>query len=82
MKTGGAMGGAAKTPALILGTAQLGMAYGAANRRGMLSDFQARELLESAWDAGIRWFDTARAYGESERRLGEFFRSLSPAERR
>ena len=76
------MRGATKTPALILGTAQLGMAYGAANRRGMLSDFQARELLEAAWNAGIRWFDTARAYGESERRLGEFFRSLSPAERR
>ena len=69
-------------PVLILGTAQLGLAYGAANRRGMLSDLQARELLEAAWGAGVRWFDTARAYGESERRLGEFFRDLSPVERR
>lgn len=76
------MRGATKTPALILGTAQLGMAYGAANRRGMLSDVQGREVLEAAWNAGVRWFDTARAYGESERRLGAFLRSLSPAERR
>ena len=76
------MRGATKTPALILGTAQLGMAYGAANHRGMLSDVQGREVLEAAWNAGVRWFDTARAYGESERRLGAFLRSLSPAERR
>jgi len=32
-------------------------------------------LLEAAFDAGIRTFDTARAYGESERELGKFLRA-------
>ncbi|ODS82674.1 MULTISPECIES: aldo/keto reductase [unclassified Devosia] len=36
----------------------------------------ARELLEAAWDAGIRYFDTAPFYGAglSERRIGDFLR--------
>jgi len=67
---------------LVLGTDQLGLPYGIANRRGGLSEAQAREVLEAAWEEGVRWFDTARAYGESERRLGEFLRSLSAEERR
>lgn len=36
----------------------------------------ARELLQAAWDAGIRYFDTAPFYGAglSERRIGDFLR--------
>jgi D-threo-aldose 1-dehydrogenase len=36
----------------------------------------ARELLEAAWDTGIRYFDTAPFYGAglSERRIGDFLR--------
>lgn len=56
--------------ALVLGTVQLGLPYGAANIAGMPSEKEAAALLEFALSAGIRTFDTARAYGESEARLG------------
>ncbi len=55
---------------LTLGTAQLGMDYGIANKTGMLSDLQSRELLQHAIESGVTTLDTARAYGESEARLG------------
>lgn len=40
------------------------------------SDAASRKLLQSVWDAGIRYFDTAPFYGSglSERRLGDFLR--------
>jgi D-threo-aldose 1-dehydrogenase len=39
-----------------------------------ISDEQAHEVLSRAWDAGIRYFDTAPRYGRgrSEERLGRF----------
>ncbi len=39
-----------------------------------ISDDQAAEVLAAAWDAGIRYFDTAPRYGRglSEMRLGKF----------
>lgn len=57
-------------PALVLGTAQLGMAYGIANRKGALGDEAARRLIQRARALGVTCFDTARAYGLSEARLG------------
>jgi D-threo-aldose 1-dehydrogenase len=41
-----------------------------------LDDDQAAEALSAAWDAGIRYFDTAPHYGlgQSERRFGAFLR--------
>lgn len=59
------------TPPLVLGTAQLGMAYGVANRTGAPSEREASAIIEAALAAGIRSIDTARAYGESESRLGK-----------
>ena len=55
-------------PALGYGAANLG------NLHRALSDDEAREVLEAAWDAGIRYYDTAPHYGigTSERRLGAF----------
>lgn len=40
------------------------------------SEADARALLDAAWDAGIRYFDTAPMYGNglSERRIGDFLR--------
>src|SRR5690606_37420468 len=40
------------------------------------SDADAHALLQRAWDAGIRYFDTAPMYGNglSERRIGDFLR--------
>ncbi|MEO6505081.1 MAG: aldo/keto reductase [Terrimesophilobacter sp.] len=53
------------------------LAYGAANVGNLyraLTDDQADAVLDAAWDAGIRYFDTAPHYGLglSERRLGAF----------
>ena len=58
-------------------SARLG--YGAANVGNLfraLSDDAAWAILQAAWDAGIRYFDTAPHYGLglSERRLGAFLR--------
>lgn len=55
---------------LVLGTAQLGMAYGIANREGRPDQEKASRIVQEAWNGGIRQFDTAQAYGESERVLG------------
>ena len=62
---------------------QLG--YGAANLGNLyraMTDDQATTLLETAWDAGIRYFDTAPHYGLglSERRLGQFLRTKPRAD--
>jgi aryl-alcohol dehydrogenase-like predicted oxidoreductase len=42
-----------------------------------VSDEQAHATVEAAWDAGIRYFDTAPLYGhgQSEQRLGRVLRS-------
>ena len=55
----------------VLGSVQLGLAYGAANRTGKPSRAAALALVRRAADSGIRQFDTARAYGDAEDRLGE-----------
>lgn len=53
---------------LGLGCADVGNLY------RPLTDEQAHAVLEAAWDAGVRYFDTAPHYGLglSERRLGAF----------
>lgn len=43
---------------------------------------EARALLEAAFELGIKVFDTAPAYGQSERILGAFLRTLTDEERR
>lgn len=64
-----------KISALTLGTAQLGLAYGVNNDKGMPTFEESSELLSTALDLGITSFDTARAYGESEAVLGKYFKS-------
>lgn len=56
---------------LVLGSVQLGLAYGVANRTGKPSRKSALRLVRRAAEAGVTKFDTARAYGDSEERLGE-----------
>jgi aryl-alcohol dehydrogenase-like predicted oxidoreductase len=60
---------------LVLGSVQLGLTYGAANRTGKPSRSAACRLVSRAADAGIVNFDTARAYGDAEERLGEALRT-------
>src|SRR5216684_3484186 len=56
---------------LGLGTAPLGGLYEA------LSDDEGHRVVEAAWDAGIRFFDTAPLYGSglAEQRLGTVLRT-------
>jgi aryl-alcohol dehydrogenase-like predicted oxidoreductase len=55
---------------LVFGTAQIGFPYGAANRYGQPTKGDALDLLAQAALNGVRWLDTARAYGEAEARVG------------
>ena len=55
---------------LVMGSVQLGLAYGAANRTGKPARETALRLVRRAANAGVSAFDTARAYGDAEERLG------------
>ena len=55
---------------LALGTAQLGQPYGIANRTGQPDEETAFAVLRLAWSLGIRYVDTAQAYGGSEEIIG------------
>lgn len=55
---------------LVLGTAQLGMPYGIANAAGQPDQSAADEIVGTAWECGIREYDTAQGYGVSEAVLG------------
>ncbi len=61
---------------LVLGTAQLGMRYGIANRTGKPDRDQTLRIIRTAWESGIRIFDTAQGYGESEERLAKCLKEL------
>jgi aryl-alcohol dehydrogenase-like predicted oxidoreductase len=64
-------------PLLVLGTAQLGLpGYGVANASGAIDQEQADAIVKAAWDSGVRFFDTAQGYGDSEERLGRAFAGL------
>lgn len=55
---------------LCLGTAQLGLPYGIANRTGKPGPGESRAIVRTALEGGITAFDTAPAYGDSEIVLG------------
>lgn len=61
---------------LVLGTVQLGMDYGVANRQGKPSEDNAQAIVAAAWEGGVRLFDTAQGYGDSEAVLGSVFSRL------
>ncbi len=56
---------------LALGTAQFGLPYGVANKSGQVSRAEANSMVRLASENGIDILDTAMAYGESEKYLGE-----------
>ncbi|MEL7152196.1 MAG: aldo/keto reductase [Pseudomonadota bacterium] len=58
---------------LILGTANIGLAYGTAVARALPDEAQALSLLNAAEVAGFEGLDTAAAYGLSECRIGRYF---------
>ncbi len=55
-----------------LGTAQLGMDYGIANKNGKIKKNDAFEILNYAYKIGVDAIDTAHSYGDSEAVIGEF----------
>jgi D-threo-aldose 1-dehydrogenase len=62
---------------LAFGAASIGNLYRA------MPDKQAREVVTRAWDAGVRYFDTAPHYGFGlgEKRLGDALADLDPTQR-
>ena len=59
---------------LILGTVQFGLHYGINNTVGKLSEEQVFELLETAYELGIRTLDTAEVYGNAHNIISRFHR--------
>ena len=55
------------------------MPYGIANKVGQPDFLTVQSIVAEFWESGVREFDTAQAYGESERILGEVLRSLGIA---
>jgi aryl-alcohol dehydrogenase-like predicted oxidoreductase len=56
---------------LALGTVQFGLAYGVARRGAPVPEPEAREILQLAFERGVRLLDTAAAYGNIEGRLAD-----------
>jgi len=65
---------------LVLGTAQLGMAYGVANANGAPTKKESFAILDAAREGGINTFDTAAAYGSSEKVLGSWIQARGQKE--
>lgn len=61
--------GPAAVSGLVLGGAQLGMAYGIANRHRP-GDAERHDMIKTAIGNGVGTIDTARAYGRSEDVIG------------
>ncbi len=60
---------------MTLGTVQLGLQYGIANKTGKPDIKTTQEILRYAIKNGINAFDTAPVYGDSEKIIGDFFSS-------
>lgn len=65
---------------LGLGLLSIGRSWGLHNAKPPPRDV-AMQLLRDAWALGIRHYDTAPAYGESESLLGQFLLELAPEDR-
>lgn len=62
---------------IAFGGVEIGMPYGIGveDTKDMLSELDAINLLHSALDSGINFFDTARMYGNSEMLIGKAFKN-------
>lgn len=60
---------------LILGTVQMGLNYGVNNPSGKISTRDAIDILEYAYDNGIRLLDTAEVYGNAHEVIGAYHRA-------
>ena len=60
---------------LILGTVQMGLDYGINNKLGKISLEESHQILLRAHVSGIKTLDTAEAYGNAHKVIGEFHKS-------
>ena len=58
-------------PHLCLGTVQFGLPYGITNNRGQVPADVVTRILQTASSSGVKYLDTAQAYGISEQILGD-----------
>jgi len=66
---------------LSLGTVQLGLNYGINNSDGKPSQETSNAILDCAMANGINCLDTAAAYGDSEVVIGNWLKTVDPANR-
>lgn len=59
---------------MVLGTVQLGKEYGIRNRSGKPTEKEAFRMLDYAYWNGVNTLDTANAYGDSEKVIGEYIK--------
>lgn len=57
---------------LILGTVQMGLDYGINNTNGQVTLKDSFNILDTAFEQGVRILDTAEAYGNAHKVIGEF----------
>lgn len=62
---------------IILGTVQFGLNYGINNSKGKPSFDECCEILNKSFDFGITTLDTAEAYGDAHKIIGDFHK-LNP----
>jgi len=62
---------------LILGTVQMGLAYGINNASGQVSFENSCAILSKAYELGIHTLDTAEGYGNAHQVIGNFHK-LNP----
>lgn len=60
----------------VLGSAQFGMTYGISNLTGIPNQEEINSLLDIANLYKIKKIDTARSYGDSEKKIGKYFKRI------
>jgi aryl-alcohol dehydrogenase-like predicted oxidoreductase len=63
-----------KNEKLVIGTAQFGMHYGIANQNGQVGENEIESILNFAFENDINTLDTAKAYGNSEKSIGNYLK--------
>jgi aryl-alcohol dehydrogenase-like predicted oxidoreductase len=63
---------------LTLGTVQMGLDYGINNNLGKTRMEECHKILNFAYENGILSFDTAKAYGNSEKIIGDWIKERNP----
>ena len=59
---------------LAIGTAQFGLNYGIANQNGQVDAKEIESILDCAYENEINTLDTAKAYGNSEKSIGNYLK--------